>query len=44
MSFLTKWFKTQKTKTKAKSKANNSSDDDNIMSDEENLTIAHSVL
>jgi hypothetical protein len=41
MSFLTKWFRTQKT---TKSKVYSSSEDDNIMSDEENLTIAHSSL
>ena len=41
MSFLTKWFKSPR--SKSKSKAFNSSDDDNIMSDEENLTISHST-
>ena len=43
MSFLAKWFKNPKT-TKSKTKVYSSSDEDNIMSDEENLTIAHSSL
>jgi hypothetical protein len=44
MSFLTKWFsKTQKAKSKPKQN-NTSSDDDYIMSDEDNVTISHSVL